>query len=324
MVRFTRFALTKCPCVPVKPQAEAGERGGRANQKIKPGSSRGNSSVRGRRFIVIAPLLLTLLAFVPASADCTNAGPVAVGDCRPTPPPSPAGQPAGQQTESASSSEAKFFKLINAERTSRGLRPLKQNAYLHNLAREHAARMARDGRIYHNYSGLQSSETHRRLGYPEMLGENVGVGPTTKWLHDEFMGSTRHRANILDSRYTGMGIGVVISDGSIWVVEDFVRDRQPVSKVARTKRGAGAANVRGGGGIAAAIQPEAAPAAAPEIVTAGPQQMVSSLMFPMLPGPGPGERDGSGRKTPPALPLAMLAMLSATALVTRKGGSAWI
>jgi uncharacterized protein YkwD len=280
--------------------------------------------VRGRRFIVIAPLLTSLLAFLPAAAeDCTNAGPVTVGECKPTPPPSPASQPASQTSESASSSEAKFFKLINSERASRGLRPLKQNSYLHNMAREHAARMARDGRIYHNYAGLQSSETHRRLGYPEMLGENVGVGPTTKWLHDEFMNSSKHRANILDSRYTGMGIGVVISDGSIWVVEDFVRDRQAISRVAKAKRKGGVA-VRGGGGVAPAIEPEVAALTAPAIITAGPQQMVSSLVFPALPGPGPGEPDPSGRKMPPALPLAMLAMLSATALVTRKGGNAWI
>lgn len=279
--------------------------------------------MRGRRFIAIAPLLVAL-ALVPAAAeDCTNAGPVSVGNCQQSPPPTPAGQPASQPAESASSSEAKFFKLINKERTARGLRPLKQNAYLHSLAREHAARMARDGRIYHNYSGLQSSETHRRLGYPEMLGENVGVGPSTQWLHNEFMGSPRHKANILDARYTGMGIGVVISDGSIWVVEDFVRDRQAVVKATRGKVNRGAVAPSTGGGVGTAIQPEVATLAAPEIVTAGPQQMVSSLIFPALPGPGPAERDASDKK-PPALPLAMLAMLSATALVTRKGGTGWI
>jgi uncharacterized protein YkwD len=278
--------------------------------------------VRGRRFIVIAPLLC-LLGFLPVAAeDCTQAGPVNVGQCKPTPPPSPAGQPASQPAESATSSEAKFFKLINAERTGRGLRPLKQSGYLHEMAREHAARMARDGRIYHNYSGLQSSQTQRRLGYPEMLGENVGVGPSTKWLHDEFMSSTKHRANILDSRYTGMGIGVVISDGSIWVVEDFVRDRQSVSRVTKSRRNGGLAPIRTGGGITAAITPEVANA--PAIITAGPQQMVSSLMLPPLPAPGPAEADSPGHRTPPALPLAMLAMLSATALVTRKGGTGWI
>jgi hypothetical protein len=61
----------------------------------------------------------------------------------------------------------------------------------------------------------------------------------------------------------------------------------------------------------------------PELITAGPQLAVSSLVFPRLPAPGPAGSEGKG-STPPALPLAMLAMLSATALVTRKGGTGWI
>lgn len=284
--------------------------------------------MRGRSLIVIAPLLGLLMFGTAAAQDCTAAGPVSVGDCKPSPPASPANQPASQ-TESPSASERKFFSLINSERTSRGLRPLQQNGTLQKIARDHAARMARDGRIYHNYSGLQSSSTHRRLGYPEMLGENVGVGPSTKWLHNEFMGSARHRANILDSRYTHMGIGVVVSDGSIWVVEDFMRERQAIVKT-KPRRGSGGGvgivRSRGGTGGTAVDLPAIAPQTlpAPEIVTAGPQLAVSSLQLPPLPAPGPGMMAPPAKKAPSAMPLAMLAMLSATALVTRKGGTGWI
>ena len=41
------------------------------------------------------------------------------------------------------------------------------------------------------------------------VAENVGVGYSVQALHDAFMGSTGHRANILNASYNRVGIGVV-------------------------------------------------------------------------------------------------------------------
>jgi uncharacterized protein YkwD len=53
------------------------------------------------------------------------------------------------------------------------------------------------------------------------LAENVGVGPTLASLKDAFYASAPHRANMLDPRYTMVGVGAVPVAGKIWVVEDF-------------------------------------------------------------------------------------------------------
>src|SRR5204862_1717148 len=57
-------------------------------------------------------------------------------------------------------------------------------------------------------------------------GENVGVGPNVDSLEDAFMNSPEHRANILDSDYTEIGIGTAVGkDGRLYVTQDF---RQPM------------------------------------------------------------------------------------------------
>jgi len=53
-------------------------------------------------------------------------------------------------------------------------------------------------------------------------GENVGVGPTPQSVEAAFMASPPHRANILGD-YSHMGVGIVITNGRIWVTERFYR-----------------------------------------------------------------------------------------------------
>jgi len=93
------------------------------------------------------------------------------------------------------------------------------------VAREHAARMADEGRLYHN----------ARLGDEvtgwQALGENVGRGRAVDQIHTAFMESPSHRANILDARFTQIGLGVVVRDGEMWVVEVF---RQPAAGAPRS------------------------------------------------------------------------------------------
>jgi hypothetical protein len=60
----------------------------------------------------------------------------------------------------------------------------------------------------------------------QAVGENVGEGPTVSDIHDAFMHSPEHKANILDHDFTQVGVGVSVDkNGIIWVTEDF---RQPM------------------------------------------------------------------------------------------------
>jgi hypothetical protein len=55
-------------------------------------------------------------------------------------------------------------------------------------------------------------------------GENVAFTGSVEAANYEFMNSPGHRANILDPRFTDVGIGVVPAlGGGIWVTEDFVQ-----------------------------------------------------------------------------------------------------
>lgn len=128
--------------------------------------------------------------------------------------------PAGA-VESASAAESRFVSLLNGERTSGGAAPLAADADLVAAARRQAANMRAAARLYHT-PDLGSVTTGWKL-----LGENVGTGPDSGAIHRAFMASSGHRANILDPRYTHVGVGVVVDGSTIWVAEIFMQRSAP-------------------------------------------------------------------------------------------------
>ncbi len=112
--------------------------------------------------------------------------------------------------------EAQFIDLINAERTSRGLDALAVDPDLTAGARMQAAAIRDAGRLFHN-PDLGSVTT----GWT-WIGENVGYGYDVANLHDAFMNSSGHRANILKSGATHIGLGVVVDGSTVWVAEVFM------------------------------------------------------------------------------------------------------
>lgn len=114
-----------------------------------------------------------------------------------------------------SATEAAFVAKIYTERHSRHLRGLTVRSDLVLVARGHSAKMARANRLYHNPYLTTQVKNWR------WVGENVGVGPSVDALHKAFMASPGHRANILDTDYTEVGIGTVVVGGKMWVTEVF-------------------------------------------------------------------------------------------------------
>jgi hypothetical protein len=112
--------------------------------------------------------------------------------------------------------EAQFVDLINNERTSRGLNPLSVDPALTAGARQQATAIRNAGRLFHNPDlGAVTS------GW-SWIGENVGYGYDVASLHQAFMDSTGHRANILKSGATHIGLGVVVDGATVWVAEVFM------------------------------------------------------------------------------------------------------
>jgi uncharacterized protein YkwD len=117
----------------------------------------------------------------------------------------------------ATSVEDLFTTKINAARAARGVPQLTPRRHLIAVAREWAATMASQNKLYHNPE--LTSDVHNW----RYVGENVGYGPDALTVHVAFMNSAPHRANILDRDFTEVGVGAVVRDGRVWVAEVFRR-----------------------------------------------------------------------------------------------------
>jgi hypothetical protein len=125
----------------------------------------------------------------------------------------------GLGLSAGASAEGDFLAKINAERSSRGLNTLSVDSGLASHARKHTQDMIDAGEIYH------SSEAELKAaagsGWSQ-IGENVGRGGSVSSLHQAFMDSPGHRANILgDYNYAGIGTGT--SNGVLYVTVVFMK-----------------------------------------------------------------------------------------------------
>jgi len=127
-----------------------------------------------------------------------------------------------------SGSESQFVVDTNSARSSHGLRHYAVSGDLNSVARRWAAHMAARHQLAHNpsFTSEVCCWTH--------IGENVGVGPSVSAIQRAFMNSSSHRANILSSSFTQVGIGTARgSDGRLYVDELF---RRPTSAAPRATR----------------------------------------------------------------------------------------
>lgn len=106
--------------------------------------------------------------------------------------------------------------LVNKERVSRGIGVLKLDPALRAIARGHSADMFRRGYFSH-YSpeGKTVADRVSEAGIDYIVvGENLAYAPTLEAAHKGFMNSAGHRANILSTDYSKIGIGVM--DGGVY------------------------------------------------------------------------------------------------------------
>ncbi len=130
---------------------------------------------------------------------------------------------------------------VNEERAAMGLPQLAWNAPLAVVAHRHAERMAAANMMSHQLRGepeLRDRAATTGTNFP-LLAENVGVGPSPAEMHRALMESPHHRENILDPKVNSVGIAVVFSRGSLWVVEDFALDLPRIALTDQERRVAG-------------------------------------------------------------------------------------
>lgn len=113
--------------------------------------------------------------------------------------------------------------MVNAARESEGVAVLGADPRLELAATEHARAMQRHHELGHDAGDGGPTERMRRAGFEvDRIGENVAHAQGTRAAHRALWASPSHRGNVIDARFSTLGVGAVRdADGSVWVCELF-------------------------------------------------------------------------------------------------------
>jgi uncharacterized protein YkwD len=138
----------------------------------------------------------------------------------------PVSAPAPAVINNGTADEQRAFSLLNADRAQNGLPLLKWNSKLASLAEKYGQDMINRGYFSHYNPEGQSPFDRMRIDGIDYsyAGENLAINTGVSAAEQAFMNSPGHRANILNSNYTEVGIGVrYSSNGSVYVVQEFIK-----------------------------------------------------------------------------------------------------
>ena len=119
--------------------------------------------------------------------------------------------------------DEEIFELANEARAQAGAGQLKWDPVLAAAALEHCRRMVAAGAISHQFNGEPelTQRAEQAGAHFSVVEENVATGPSPVGLHDEWMNSPGHRANLLSPQVDRVGIAVIVSGRTLYGVEDF-------------------------------------------------------------------------------------------------------
>jgi len=146
---------------------------------------------------------------------------------QPTPEPQPAPEPVPQNPQNyggMTAEERQLVELINQERVSRGKQPLQVDLELSKWARIKSRDMADNNYFAHvspTYGNASTMLRNAGVSF-RYAGENLGKTSSVANAHRGFMNSSIHRATLLNSSYTDVGIGIVYKGSTMYVTELFV------------------------------------------------------------------------------------------------------
>ena len=158
---------------------------------------------RHTAIVLILVLASTLLLPAAASASSTGSG-------------------TGIEDATVAELEGELVRIVNAERRSRGLPALRVTLQQQRKAREHSAVMA-SARDLHHAPNL-AGEVFPGDAWVGMA-ENIVQRTTVESAHHAFMHSPAHRDNVLDDRWTHVGVGIAVDGSDLWITQRFVAVR---------------------------------------------------------------------------------------------------
>jgi uncharacterized protein YkwD len=303
------------------------------------GGPRTDGSDMHARIAATAALLSIALLATPALADECPLLEGAVSGCQeqnpqPEPEPEPQPQPSQPQPSQPQPSEpdygpaahrpaavARLLDLMNGERRRSGLPLFALRADVSAIAARHSEAMAARGTIWHN-DGYFTEATRRKLD-ARLLGENVARNPEIDDAHRRLMNSPGHRGNILDGRFTVVGLAVYHDgQGNLYVTQNFVQpNARPAAQTAPAPPTA-AGNRAPQAPAPTTTQPPApspaaastpAPEPAPAVVMGEVSEPPADEIAPPASTEAPTEQ-GSG----PVALMALVALLMALSLVVAR------
>lgn len=198
-----------------------------------------------KALIVLFSFILVASAATPAfashrhksryqyKAPVTTPTPTPIPTPAPTPTPTP--QPAPAPTNFAASVEQFVVEGMNAERVKNGLAPLAVDTKLANIARAHSEDMLANNYFSHtNLNGCNAGCRLNNAGYAWMSygeniywmsGYNLSATDTANKIVTGWMNSSGHRANILGSKFTKVGVGVAVQGSKVYTTADYALPR---------------------------------------------------------------------------------------------------
>ncbi|HEX2254841.1 MAG TPA: CAP domain-containing protein [Thermoanaerobaculia bacterium] len=159
-----------------------------------------------------AGALMLALVLLPAAVACSGSSP---------------SEPGGGS--SAAVAEIRSFNLLNEARREAGRPELIFDPAIAEVARRHSRRMRDEGFFEHidpDGKGPAQRLSAAGIGFA-LVGENLATvttrGDAARFAHGLLMDNAGHRANILDGRFTDVGVGVAQDGDTYFMTQVFVR-----------------------------------------------------------------------------------------------------
>ena len=188
--------------------------------------------------------------------------------------------PAATTGWSQGAAEATLWQLMNGARSNNGMAPVQQHGTLVSLARWRSSDMLAKNYFSHTIAGcgclVYAYYDSNGLSY-QWAGENIGWNSglddsySPVRVHEKFMLSPGHRANVLDPRFTHGGVGAAAADGRMF--QGYVQNTRMYTELFMQASGTAPPPApapqpppppSGGGGVAAPAPAAAAPTPKPK------------------------------------------------------------
>jgi uncharacterized protein YkwD len=137
--------------------------------------------------------------------------------------------------------EQYLLAAANQDRANQGLPALRLDPVLTQASAFHAREMAEHDAISHQFPNEpELAERGSNAGvHFSHIAENVGEAPTSVIIHNLWMHSPGHRANLLDPNVNTIGIAIVSRDHQLYAVEDFASTVEPLTLTQQERAVAG-------------------------------------------------------------------------------------